>query len=35
MTPDYDTPSSTRRHLLQYGVCMVGTAFTSQELTEF
>ncbi|WRH66534.1 MAG: carbonic anhydrase [Planktothrix sp. GU0601_MAG3] len=36
MNQDYKTPNYTRRHLLQYGVCIAGTAlFTAGITTKF
>lgn len=36
MNQDYNTPNYTRRHLLQYGVCIAGTAlFTAGITTKF
>lgn len=33
MNQDYNTPNYTRRHLLQYGVCIVGTALLTAGIT--
>ncbi|MBE9142498.1 carbonic anhydrase [Planktothrix mougeotii] len=33
MAPDYDKPNYTRRDLLQYGVCIVGTALLTAGVT--
>lgn len=33
MRPDYDTPSSTRRDVLKYGLCIAGTALLTAGVT--